>query len=113
MKKITALAAAAAILGSLTLTDTATAASTKRLWAQESVRIRATPNVQSAALGLLPKGASGASPVNKNGAYKRYFSGVHNACGSKGYIHDNQWNKITYRGVTGYVPEPCMVPFKP
>lgn len=45
--------------------------------------------------------------------YARYFGGAHNACGSRGYIRYNAWNKVTYRGITGYVPSSCTLPFKP
>ncbi|GHB76256.1 hypothetical protein GCM10010331_75200 [Streptomyces xanthochromogenes] len=62
---------------------------------------------------MLPQGASAASPVNSDGAYLRWFNGAHNACGSQGTIDYNVWNKVTYKGITGYVAEPCMLPFKP
>lgn len=88
-------------------------AATKTLWAEESVRIRASATTSSTALGLMPKGASGAGWLTKDGAYARYFGGAHNACGSRGYIDYNEWNKVTYRGITGYVPSSCTVPFKP
>lgn len=83
------------------------------LWAEESVRIRAKATTNSTALGLMPKGASAAGVVDGSGSYVRYFGGTHNVCDSRGYIDYNQWNKVTYKGITGYVPEPCMVPFKP
>jgi hypothetical protein len=88
-------------------------AATKPLWAEESVRIRAKATTASTALGLMPKGAKAAAVVTGDGSYKGYFGGAHNACGSRGNIKYNKWNKITYKGITGYVPWTCMLPWKP
>ncbi|MFE4800372.1 hypothetical protein ACFRFL_36450 [Streptomyces sp. NPDC056708] len=91
----------------------AASAATKSIWAAESVKIRASTTTSSTALGLVPKGAQAAATVTSTGAYKGYFGGKHNACGSKGYIEADKWNKVTYKGITGYVPWDCMLPFKP
>ncbi|MFJ4981804.1 hypothetical protein ACIP6X_42015 [Streptomyces coeruleorubidus] len=88
-------------------------AATKSTWAEESVRIRAKTTTASTALGLLPKGAKAASVVDGDGSYKLYVGGTHNACDSKGYSQSKHWQKVTYKGITGYVPWPCMLPFKP
>lgn len=104
-----------AVAAAITLVQAPAAnAATKSLWAEESVRIRAKASTSSTALGLVPKGAKVAAVLDKDGfSYKSYFGGKHNACDSKNTIENNEWNKITYKGITGYVPWPCMLPFKP
>ncbi|MFE9046199.1 hypothetical protein ACFYOG_35590 [Streptomyces sp. NPDC007818] len=111
MRIMITAASTAALLLATAASATAARTPTKTLWAQESVKIRAETTVRSTALGLMPKGASGKSPVDRSGSYKRWFGGKHNACGSKGYIGDDEWHKITYRGVTGFVPAACLMPF--
>ncbi|MGW2725361.1 hypothetical protein [Streptomyces sp. NPDC001492] len=93
-------------------TPTASAATWKTQYAQESVKIRQKPDRNSTALGLVPKG-SAAKSLYDDGAFTIFWGGVHNACGSKGTLRHDAWNKIKYNGLTGYVPDPCMYPSKP
>nr|WP_233109114.1 SH3 domain-containing protein [Streptomyces sp. 14R-10] len=107
-KNLKVLGAGVAAATALTLMSAPAAhAATKTLHAGESVRIRATASTSSAALGLVPKGAA-AAVYFKDGAYVRYFGGAHNACGTRGNVKYNQWYKITYKGITGYVASACM-----
>ncbi|MFI8178007.1 SH3 domain-containing protein [Streptomyces microflavus] len=108
-KSLKVLGTGVAAAAALTLIQAPAAhAATKTLYAEESVRIRATASTSSSALGLLPKG-SGAAVYFKDGAYVRYFGGAHNACGTRGNVKYNQWYKVTYKGTTGYVASACMV----
>lgn len=110
---VTALLLAAALAGSGLVAVAGTAqAATKTFYATESVNIRQKATKNSKALGLLPKGKA-AQAVTKDGSIKFYEGGTHNACGSKNTIHYDIWSKVTYKGITGYVPQPCLLPFKP
>lgn len=103
---------AAATTMVLVQAPTASAATWTTFYAQESVKIRQKPTKSSTALGLVPKSAA-AKALMSGGSVKVYQGGMHNACGSKGNIKYNQWDKVRYKGITGYVPHPCMLPFKP
>ncbi|MGW7081504.1 hypothetical protein ACWGH2_24800 [Streptomyces sp. NPDC054871] len=112
-KTLTMLGIGAAAASSLVMVSApAASAATSKIWAEESVKIRAKTSKTSTALGLFPKGAAGQALMNGQ-SYKHYYGGKHNFCGSKGTINDNEWVKVTYKGVTGYVASACTLPFKP
>ncbi|MYT32183.1 MULTISPECIES: hypothetical protein [unclassified Streptomyces] len=110
-KTLTTIGMGASAVASLLLLSapSASAATTHTFYATESVKIRAKTTTNSSALGLLPKGANAKALMN-GGSVMVFSGGKHNACGSKGYIQADAWNKVTYKGITGYVPHPCMMP---
>ncbi|MFG3253816.1 hypothetical protein [Streptomyces sp. NPDC048172] len=68
------------------------------LKAKESVKIRKSARMSATALGLLPKGKKAcflkAAEAGKSGSC---IKGTHDI-----------WNKISYRGIKGWVPSQCV-----
>lgn len=109
-KSLTMLGISAATVSSLLLVSAPSAsAATHTFYAQESVKLRAKATTKSTALKLIPKGAN-VKALMDGKSVKVFIGGKHNACGSKGYIQDDMWNKVTYKGTTGYAPHPCLMP---
>ncbi|MFI0907932.1 SH3 domain-containing protein [Streptomyces sioyaensis] len=107
---ITAGIGAAAVSSLLMVSAPAASAATHTFYTTESVRLRAKPTTHSTALALIPKGANVKAQMDKFGGINWYTGSKHNACGSKGYIHDDTWSKVTYKGITGYTAFPCLMP---
>lgn len=110
-KSLTMIGVSAATISSLLLASAPSAsAATRTYYATESVKLRAKPTTASTALKLVPKGASVKALVDPETGGAKVFSGSkHNACGSKGYVDARWWNKVTYKGTTGYVADPCII----
>jgi uncharacterized protein YgiM (DUF1202 family) len=98
-----------ATVATLVMVSAPAASALPQLKARESVKIRVTTSKSSTALGLLPKGAKAKVADDGDGHYKSYWGKKHNFCGSKGTINDNEWYKVTYKGITGYVAQACML----
>ena len=108
--RLAAVAATAALaVASLTLATPAVAGDTGAntdgcgklsfgLKAKESVKIRKTAKLSATAVGLLPKGKKACFiDVADGGKSGACFSGT-----------EKVWNKVSYRGMKGWVPSQCV-----